>query len=378
MRKRWLYIFMSLLLVLMQTIYASEQHKTADDNQQKTAHANDNAIEISPEGQQLAGIKTAILQPKRLPIYISAPGEVIPNQDLSAIVAPRISAQVIQRLVKVGDHVEPGQALVRLSSVEMAKAQSNLLLSQKEWLRVNALGKQAVSAKRYNTVEASYQQSFSRLLAYGMTRKQINAFLKSDDLNKANGEFALLAPRAGTIFYANFTEGEMIAPGKILYKIVDESSLWVDAKLANGDSANIQRGNPAIIQTSRHNLSATVLQVHHQLDATTRTRVVRLTMANPKDLLHPGEFVTCLIKTGETQPVLAVHVTTLVRMPDGEHAIYVAEKANHFEAHEVKITRKIGQWRVIEGIKPGLHIVTKGAFFVHSETLKNGFSTHNH
>lgn len=369
---------MSLLLILMQTIYASDAHGGANDNQQQTTHTDNRLIEISPEGQQLSGIKTAILKPQRLPIYISAPGEVIPNQDLSAIVAPRIRAQVIQRLVKVGEYVESGQPLVRLSSVEMAKAQSNLLLSQKEWFRVKALGKQAVSARRYNTVEATYKQTFSRLLAYGMTRTQIDAFLKSDDLNKANGEFTLLAPRAGTIFSANFTEGQMIEPGKILYTIVDESSLWIDAKLASGDSANIQRGNPAIVQTSRVKIPATVLQVHHQLDATTRTRVVRLIMANPKDLLHPGEFVTCLIKTGETKPVIAVHETTLVRMPDGEYAIYVVVKPNHFKAREVEVIQQLGQWRVIKGLKPGLRIVTKGAFFVHSESLKNGFSTHNH
>ena len=385
MMKYWRFLLMSLLFIFIQTVHAGDEHghtvnktPTSTANQQKDKHGDEGLIEISPEGQQAAGIKTEILKPKSLPTYISAPGEAIPNQDLTTIVTPRIQAQVIQRLVKIGDHVKQGQPLVRLSSVDMAKAQADLLLTQKEWVRVKKLGKQAVSAKRYQTAEIAYQQAYSKLLAYGMTRPQIEAFLKSDDPNKANGEFTLLAQRSGTIFSADFTEGQMIEPGKMLYKIVNETSLWVDAKLSNGESAKVTKGAKAIVQTAHHELPAEVLQVHHKLDETTRTRVVRLNVPNPNDQLHPGEFVTCLIQTGETQPVLAIYQTALIRTPDGDQAIYIEVKPNHFQVKEVQVTKKIGPWRVIKGVKPGVRIVTQGAFFVHSESLKSGFSTHNH
>ena len=106
--------------------------------------------------------------------------------------------------------------------------------------------------------------------------------------------------------------------------------------------------------------------------------MVRLHVPNPEDQLHSGEFVTCLIQTAETPPVLAVHQTTLMRTPDGGQVIYLEVKPNHFRVQEVQVIQKIGPWRVIKGIKAGAHIVTKGAFFVHSELLKSGFSTHNH
>ena len=385
MSKQWRFLLMGLLLISLQTVYAGDEHGHSVDkaptiaaNQQKDDHGDEGLIKISPEGQQAAGIKTEVLQAKSLPIYISAPGEAIPNKDLTALITPRIQAQVVQRLVKIGDDVKQGQPLVRLSSVDMAKAQAELLLAQKEWLRVKQLGKQAVSAKRYQTAEVAYQQAYSKLFAYGMTRLQIETFIKSNDPNKANGEFTLLAQRDGTIFSADFTKGQMIEPGKVLYKIVDETSLWVDAKLSNGDSAKIKKGAKAIIQTAHHELPAEVLQVHHKLDETTRTRVVRLNVRNPKDQLHPGEFVTCLIQAGKTPPVLAVHQTALMRTPDGDMAVYIEVKPNHFKAQEVEVTQSVGLWQVIKGIKPGVRIVTKGAFFVHSESLKSGFNIHNH
>ncbi len=337
-----------------------------------------NTIEISVDSQKAAGIKTEILELKSLPIYISAPGEVLPNTNLTNLISARIPAQVEQRLAEVGEHVKKGQILVRLSSVSMAKAQANLLLTEKEWERIKQLGKPAISAKRYQSVESAFQQAYSTLLAYGMTKSQIDEFLKSNDSSKANGQFTLLAQRDGTIFSADFAEGQMVNEGTVLYKIVDESSLWIDAKLSNGDSATIQKNAPAIIKTSHSEIPAIVLQVHHKLDETTRTRIVRLNVENPKDELHPGDFVTCLIRTGETKPVLAVKSTALMRTPDEDMAVYLEVEPNHFRAEEVKILKKIGDWRVIDGVKAGDRIVTQGAFFVHSESLKGGFNTHNH
>lgn len=381
MRKRWFYLVLTLFLAIAQNVYSGSGHDHTENkttSQNKGNHTNEGVIEISQEGQKASGIKTAIIQPKALPVYISAPGEVIPNMDLTTIVTPRIQAQVVKRLVKTGDHVKQGQSLVLLSSVDMAKAQADLLLAQKEWLRVKGLGKKAVSAKRYQTSEVSYQQAFSRLLAYGMTQSQIVSFIKTSDPNKANGEFSLLAPRNGTIFSADFSEGQMINPGEMLYKIVDETKLWVDARLSNGESEKVKKGNKAIIETSHHKLLAVVLQIHHKLDETTRTRIVRLEVPNPKDQLHPGEFVTCLIQTDKTSPVLSVHKNALMRTPDGDLAVYIEVKPNHFKAQEVKVIKKIGSLRVIKGIEPGTRVVVKGAFFVHSESLKGGFSTHNH
>ena len=43
------------------------------------------------------------------------------------MVSPRIKAQVVKRLVYVGDEVQKGQPLLVLSSVDMATAQSELL-----------------------------------------------------------------------------------------------------------------------------------------------------------------------------------------------------------------------------------------------------------
>ena len=265
-----------------------------------------------------------------------------------------------------------------MRGVMMAKAQADLLLAKKQWQRMKTLGIPSVSAKAYQTAEVDYQQAYAKLLAYGLTKIQIDSFLQSNNPNKADGEFTLLSLRNGTVFSANFSEGQMISPGTVLYKIVDESSLWVDAKRSSGDISPIRKGESAIIETSHGRYPARVLELHHELDAVTRTRVVRLEVANHNDQLHPGEFVTCLIKTGETPPVLAVPKATVMQNAAGESVVYAEVKPNHFKALDVKVEKRLNERDVISGIAKGTRIVTQGAFFIHAEAMKSGFETHHH
>ena len=145
--KKAIYLLSIILIFMAYDIYAENGH-SHEIAKEKISTSSDQPglIQISLEGQKAAGIETKVLKPTSIPIYISAPGEIIPNTNLTTIVTPRVPAQLLQRYVNVGDHVLKGQALAKLSSVEMARAQATLLLSRKEWLRVKELGPRAVSA----------------------------------------------------------------------------------------------------------------------------------------------------------------------------------------------------------------------------------------
>lgn len=62
-----------------------------------------------------------------------APGEVRLNTYATAQVTPRIPpAQVVAPHARVGDCIERGQPLVTLSSVELAEAQGDLVVTELE------------------------------------------------------------------------------------------------------------------------------------------------------------------------------------------------------------------------------------------------------
>jgi len=378
----------SLLIGASAFASADQNHKEGAHNEKKTeqqitaskADHDDDAgtIEINGTAQKEAEIKTTVLQLQSLPKYIHAPGEVVPNTNQSSKVVPRIAAQVVKRQVNVGDHVKTGQPLVILSSVEMAKAQSDLLLAYHEWQRVEGLGQQAVGAKRYQTAQINYRHASAKLIAYGMSRSQVKSFLEGKDSAEATGQFTLLAPQNGTVYDANVTEGERVEPGHVLYHILDESSLWVDARLSNGNVLLIKKGAIALVGKSKHWIQGEVIQIHHKLEETTRTQIVRINIPNKDDAFHPGQFVNCRIAIGDGKPVLVVPESAVLRTADGDWAIYVEVKPNHFRQVEIKLIETVNKQAIIEGVKPGIRVVTENAFAVHSELLKAGFQTHNH
>lgn len=350
--------------------------RQAIENLDIDKHAD--ALTISKESQSEAGIRVSKLAREQLPLELKAPCEILANANKSAIVTPRVRSQVVERIAEVGEQVEKGAPLVKLTSVEMAKAQADLLLSYKEWKRVKGLGVPAIAAKRYQAAEIAYHQAMGRLMAYGMRRNQVQSFLNSNAPDKANGQFTLEAPRAGNVFSADFNEGQMIEPGRTLYKIIGEEKLWADASLEYSKVDGIQKGDAALVMTRKVKLPGKVLRVHHHLKKTTRMQTVRIEVQNINDQLHPGEFATCVIQTGKTEPVLAVPINAVVRTEDGDQGVYVQVSPTQFKLVEVTPQQTIGEKIIVKGLKGGEKVVTEGAFYVNSEALKTGFETHNH
>jgi len=334
--------------------------------------------ELSDAQRRMAGIETLVVKRQSLGGAITAPGEATLNAYRTTKVTPRTPAQVMKRHVRLGDHVKKGQSLVTLSSVEMAEAQGALMEANVELRRVKKLGRKVVSEKRFVAAQIAYQQAYAKVLAFGMTKKQIESLMKKDNAARATGEFRLLSFQDGTVISDDFVVGELIEPGHVLMEISDESVLWVEARLTPEDAARIALGSSARVQVGKRWLSGKVTQARHTLDETTRTLAVHIEVANRNDELHPGQFVTAVIEGKEKLQGIVVPLAAVLRSPDGDWQVLVESAPGRFEPKEVEVLSTVGDQMLIEGIAEGTTIVSKGAFFVQSEIAKSGFSVHNH
>jgi len=357
----------------------SDEHghdEGGDGHGQEEASSSD--AELSDEQRRMAGIETMIVGIAPVGEVITAPGEVMLNAYRTSNVTPRVAAQVTRRHVRLGDHVKKGQALVTLSSVEMAEAQGELMGADIEWRRVKKLGRKVVSEKRFVSAQIAQRQAIARVRAFGMTARQIDSLLTSGKASSAIGEFKLLAVQDGTVISDEFVVGELIEPGHLLFQISDESLLWVEARLTPSESSEITLGASARIKAGDVWLTGKVAQARHTLDEATRTLAVHIEVSNPDDQIHPGQFVTAVIEAGEKQAGMLVPLAAVMRSPDGDWQVFVEVAAGRFEGKEIEVLRTIGDRMVIEGLDEGIRIVSKGAFFIQSEIAKSGFSVHNH
>ena len=326
---------------------------------------------ITSEQRQSMGIITSAVNRVHLEDSIVAPGEVTMNAYQSSQVSTRISAQIFKRHTRMGDRVSIRQKLLTLSSVEMAEAQGELFVADREWQRVKKLGHQVVSEQRYIKAQVNRQQAYAKVLAYGMTDKQANNLLKKRDASKATGTFDLLSPQKGTIVSDSFVIGQVIEPGQLLMEISDETSVWVETKIRPEDVIRIKPDTVAIIYVTPNKvLKGKVIQIHRRLNETTRTLSIRIEVDNKHGLLHPGQFVKTALQTSMGTEVIAVPNSS-VTLLHGEKVVFkLVEDGLQPQLVETGAVRS--DWvEIKEGLQQGDNIVTKGMFLLKSLLLKS-------
>ena len=362
-----------------------EDHDEEDDHADEDGHGDHGdeeghddhdeegaALELTSDERNAAGIVVDTVVPQALSETVRVPGEVINNAYRSSRVTPRITAQVAARHVTLGEDVESGQPLLTLSSVAMAEAQGALIVADREWRRVKALGRDTVSARRYTETQVAQQQALAKVLAYGMTEAQAAALMASGDASKATGEFDLLAPQAGTVLADDFVVGELIEPGRVLVDISDESVMWVEAQTVPNGLPDIDDGATARVSLDGITwFEGTVIQRHHRLDETTRTQGLRIEVDNAEHRLHAGQFVQVDIATGTAEALLAVP-SSAVTMIEGAPTVFKLENNDEFHAEEIDPGPTVGEWTVVRGgLISGDQIAVAGVFHLKSLKLKS-------
>lgn len=330
-----------------------------------------NGIILTHEQIQAAGIIVEPLQSEIIHHVVKAPGVVYFNTYKTASITPRISAQVMDCHVVLGEKVRVGQTIVTLSSVEMAEAQGALLVADQEWKRVNKLGRKQVSENRYTQAEINYGLARVKVKAYGMTDSQISELLKSEEFSKANGIFELVATRGGTVLSENYILGQIVEPGHELIRITNESSLWVVANVPSSTTSKIHIGNNARIYFDDRVFPSKVIQLYHSLDEATQTSGIRMAVENAHEILQPGMFVDVQIEASTKLNIFAVPESAVLR--NGSNWIVMIQtESGEFKSQQVVLERVSHGRAIISGIKEHTNVVVKASSFVWSELAKNG------
>jgi len=358
-------------------------------------------LSFSAEQIRLANITTEKISTIKMTDQLYAPGEIKANGYTSYLVSPRVESVIVRRHAVLGEHVEQGQVLVTLFSEQVAQAQAAYRIAFADWQRARKVATKALSESQVLNAQTNYIVSFSRLKAYGLTEQAIEKI--AQDNSSLLGEYTLQAESSGSVLADNFQQGQRVDAGESIRTIVNETELWVEARLEANNQDNLPRGTKAQILIGKKSYQGKVIQEAHTIDAYTRTRVVRLLVQNDDHQLHPGLFVDVYFNLPINEPVLVVPETALLRGADGDWMLYISEQhqenehnktthpadeAVNFIAKEVTLGRSFRNfsneqqrwltWREITGLALNSEVVISGAFFIASQSAKSGFDTHNH
>lgn len=343
-------------------------------------------ITLKPEAQRLAEIAIEEVTLRSIQTELHVPGTIQPNESRLAHVGSRIPGRIVEVVAVLGDPVEKGQKLAVIDSPELGQVQLELLtartrsiVAQKAYERAKALveGKVIGTGEfqrregEYLSSKAEAQAAEDRLGLLGMTENEIKSL---GGENIARSQVAILAPLAGRVIERHVAIGEVVEPVKTLFTIADLTILWGIADIPEKDLSKIKKGLTTEVSVAAYpeeHFKGKITYLSDSLDPSSRTLKVRVEVDNSKGKLKPEMFASFRILTEETEKALAVPKSAVQR-EGNQTIVFVAHEEKGFEKRVVELDREgQGYYKIVSGLKLGERIVTRGAFTLKSEALKN-------
>ncbi|HWO41517.1 MAG TPA: efflux RND transporter periplasmic adaptor subunit [Candidatus Eisenbacteria bacterium] len=321
-------------------------------------------IMLSPQKQQLLGVRTAVVERKPLTKTVRTVGVIAYDETRVTRVHSKIEGWIEKLYVNyTGKQVEKGQPLFTIYSPELLATQQEYLLAVKARERFSTSSIPEVRAGGESLVEASKR----RLALWDISEKQIREL---EERGEAQRALTLYAPHSGFVIKKEAYEGMRIMPDKELYTIADLSTVWVIVDIYESEIPFVRPGQRASVSLSYDPSAAfngKVSYIYPYLDEKTRTAKVRLELPNPGFRLKPDMYVNAEIKIDRGRHLAIPEEAVL---DSGVRRVVFIDKGNgHFEPKEVKLGAKMdGHYQVLDGVDEGQRIAASSAFLLDSES----------
>lgn len=310
------------------------------------------AFKISPERQQIIGVKFATVEAGGASRMIRTVGKVAVDETRVGHVHTRIEGWIEKVFVDfTGDVVKKGQPMLTIYSPEMLASQEELLLA----------------ARAKDAVPSLLDAAKRRLQLWQLSDDQIEQVLRTGQPIRS---ITVFAPMSGFITVRNAFPNQKVNPDSDLYTIVDLSHVWIIADLYESDITSIKAGDTAHVtfaNGSAPSMTAKVSYIQPQVDPTTRTLQVRLDASNPGMRIKPEMFVNVEFGVPSTQQ-LTVPAEAVLDTGDRQ-TVFVDLGDGYLEPRQVVIGERLGdRVTITHGLSAGERVVSSGTFLIDSES----------
>ncbi|HWW78599.1 MAG TPA: efflux RND transporter periplasmic adaptor subunit [Steroidobacteraceae bacterium] len=308
-------------------------------------------------------------------------GQIALNGDTTTQVFSPYSGRVVRVLASPGEYVKQGAPLLRIEASEFVQAQSDLLntAAALKLARINEARKHAAYDSKGGSLQ-DWQQAqadlaaaenastsaANRLRILGKTTQEIAAI---ETAKKTDAATYVVAPIGGIVTDRQVGPGQYIQSGASspVFSIGDLSTVWLVAAVPETDAPFIERGQTVevrVLALPGQIFKAKLTAIGAQVDPVTRRVPVRATLANADGKLKPQMFASFSIITSGDSQAPAVPEEAIVREGDQARVWVVAEN-DMLTLRSIRTGRSNdGMVEVVEGLKAGERVVTRGSLFI--------------
>src|SRR3990172_4085229 len=322
------------------------------------------SVNVSPEKQQLVGIRTAVVELRPLIKKIRTVGIVTYDETKVAQVYTKVDGWIEKLFVNyTGKLVEKGQPLFTYYSPELVSTQEEYLLALQAKESLASSSFQEIRTGSASLLEAARR----RLSLWDISEEQIEELQRRGEPTRT---LTLFSPLTGFVIKKDAFQGMKVIPDKELYTIPNISTVWVNADIYEFELANVRVGQTAAITLSyfpNRPFTGRVSWISPVLDEKTRTIKVRIEFSNPDFSLKPEMYANVEINVdagkGLTVPDEAVLDSGLRKV------VFLDKGEGRFEPREVKLGGKFDSYyEVLSGLSPGERILSSAGFLLDSES----------
>ena len=318
-------------------------------------------------------VTTAVVQAETWETTLNAIGS------FAAVQGVTLSAEVAGTVSKIdfesGANVAADAVLVELdTSVEQAQlrsAEATADLARLNLTRARELrGQNTNSQADLDSADAQAKQASAQV----------------DNLRAILAKKHISTPFSGRAGIRLVNIGQFLPVGTPIVSVQALDPIFLNFSLPQQQLGQVAEGLVARVSTDAHPgrvFEGKVTAINPDLDSTTRSVKLQVTLPNAESFLRPGMFGTVSIVLPATTPVIVIPATAVLYAPYGDTVFVVEEKKNEDTGELQKVVRqqfvRLGTARgdfvaVTSGLKAGDTVVSAGVF-----KLRNGsvVSIHN-
>lgn len=351
-----------------------------------------------------AEVGVVTVRPESLVLTTQLPGRA--SAYLTAEIRPQVNGIIKSRLFQEGSIVHAGQILYKIdpapyeaaygqAKASLATAEAELVMTEanlpslksradryRELVAIHAVGQQD-----YDDAAAALSQAQATVVSRRASIEVSRAALESARINLAYTP--ITAPIAGRIGKSSVTVGALTSSyqGTALATIQQINPVYVDVVQANADLLRLRKslesgqlqhtGAQHKVKLKLEDGSLYPVEGHIEfrdftVDPTTGAVTLRMTFANPHEVLLPGMFVQAVVEEGLKKDAILVPQQGVQRDAKGLPFAWVAGADARVERRSVTLDRAIGdRWLVVAGLASGDQLIVDG-----TSRLKAGVKVH--
>ncbi len=340
----------------------------AGDDTQGSATSNGGAtVTIDPVVTQNMGLRTTTVEEGPLHRELRVAGFVSEAQTGVRDVNLKISGWIQHLYADTeGMHVQAGDPLFDLYSPQLQVAIEELIALHK---RQPAPDSPSNSGSASGALDALEAAAVRKLQLWGIADDEIQHLAR---LERAPQTLTFRSPITGHIIEKPVVEGDAVEAGERVLRIVDHTTLWIDARVFEQYLPYVAEGQTIVASVPGQGgktYEGRVVLIHPHLDEMSRTAMVRMAVPNPDLTLRPGMYATVHLTADVSE-----HATLVPREAVIDTGIkqitFVVTSPGRFEPRKVVMGMPAdeGKVQILQGLRAGEVVVVSGQFLLDTES----------